>query len=82
MLEQILRHIAAGGLHSYTELARELDVSETLLEQMLQDLERMGYLEKLGGACDCHCDHCDLSSACAVQGPSMIWRLTDKSLPF
>jgi hypothetical protein len=36
--------LTTGGVHTPTELAGELGVSEGLLEQMLADLSRMGYL--------------------------------------
>ena len=82
MLEKILKHIATGGLHNYTELSRELGVSESLLVQMLQDLERMGYLERIENACEKTCERCDLSSSCAIQGSGVLWRLSGKKLPF
>ena len=81
MLEQLLKLIATGGIHSYAQLARELNVSEALLEQMLEDLERMGYVQRLGTACDSHCDHCGVSTTCTVHGPGQVWELTDKKLP-
>ena len=82
MLEQLLKRIATGGIHSYTQLARDLNVSEDLLEQMLEDLERMGYLQQGDTACDSHCSHCEMPATCAIHAPGQIWELTDKKLPF
>ena len=82
MLEQLLRQIAAGGIHSYAQLARDLNVSEDLLEQMLEDLERMGYLQQMDASCDSHCGHCEVSATCAIHASGQIWEQTDKELPF
>ena len=81
MLEQLLKMVATGGIHSYAQLARDLNVSEALLEQMLEDLERMGYLQRMDAACDSHCDHCGVPANCTVRGPEHIWELTEKKLP-
>ncbi len=78
MLEQLLQRIATGGIHSYAQLAREMDVSPALLQQMLEDLERMGYLRRLANACDTACSHCEKSPTCAIHGPGEVWTLTEK----
>jgi len=52
MLMRLLQLVAEGGVHSYTTIAGQLDVSTGLLEQMLRDLARMGYIAPVGGACD------------------------------
>jgi uncharacterized protein YuzB (UPF0349 family) len=81
MLEQLLKMVATGGIHSYAQLARDLNVSEALLEQMLEELERMGYLQRMDATCDSHCDHCGESTTCSVHGPGQLWELTDKKMP-
>jgi hypothetical protein len=84
-----LRLLAAGGVHTPTELAGELGVSGSLLEQMLADLSRMDYLHPVSNpTCPtvtnghpAPCAECALSSACAVAGPdARVWTLTDKAL--
>ena len=48
MLERLLQLVSAGGVHSYADLCRGLDVSEGLLEQMLTEpafAELRSYLE-------------------------------------
>jgi len=82
MLEQLLKRITEGGLQSQTHLARELDVSEDLLLQMLLDLERMGYIRRLADSCESQCAHCDLAASCTGHDSVPIWTLTDKKLPF
>ena len=78
MLRKLLRFIAEGGTHTKTELARELGVSEDLVERMLADLARMGYLNPVEGDCASQCAACPLASTCAVGTPTRIWALTEK----
>lgn len=80
MLQELLDKLAAGGVHSYADLCRELDVSEGLLEQMLMDLERLGYLKRVGTNCEEHCAACSMNNVCAVGLPGHIWALTEKGL--
>jgi hypothetical protein len=79
MLEYVLKRVAGGGIHSVSELARELDTTETLVEQMLEDLERMGYLRRVALGCGGHCDGCEAASACGVHGVhglGQVWAVT------
>ncbi|MCR4408600.1 MAG: FeoC-like transcriptional regulator [Anaerolineae bacterium] len=78
MLHKLLDKLAAGGVHSYADLSRELDVSEGLLEQMLIDLERLGYLKRVGTDCEAHCAGCPMNNVCAAGRPGQIWTLTEK----
>ena len=74
----MLELVAEGGVHSHTDLARELGVSEGLLAQMLRDLEQMGYLKQVSTECGAHCTGCPMSSECAVGRPGRVWALTEK----
>jgi len=78
MLRKLLRFIAEGGTRTKTELARELGVSEGLVEQMLEDLARMGYLKSVAGGCEAQCVGCPLARTCAVGTPTRVWVLTEK----
>jgi predicted ArsR family transcriptional regulator len=79
MLERLLSQVSQGGVHSYADLARQLAVSEELLEQMLQDLARMGYLRPVADGCGIHCAGCPQTKDCATGGPARVWALTGKS---
>jgi len=77
-----------GGVHTPVELANRLDVSEKLVENMLADLSRMGYLRSVSsGTCQTlppdssgPCGDCPLSGTCAVCEPgSQVWALTEKA---
>jgi len=78
LLRRLIRILDEGGTHTYSALAQRLGISEMLLEGMLQDLTRMGYLRAVGGVCDTRCAACPLASACAVGQPGRIWVLTDR----
>ena len=88
MLNQLLGMLSEGGVHTPAELASRLDVTERLVDQMLVDLSRMGYLRSVSNA-TCQalptddvgpCADCPLSSACAVCEPGgQVWALTQKA---
>jgi hypothetical protein len=80
MLTELLWRVAQGGVHSTAALARELDVGQALLAQMIDDLVRMGYLRPVSGGCEGQCNACLLADGCAVGGPDGIWALTDKGM--
>jgi hypothetical protein len=77
-LERLLKMVGEGGVHSYSELARSLRVSDELLEQMVEDLVRLGYLEPVGGTCSSACGECAMSDLCAIGGQGQVWTLTAK----
>ncbi len=91
MLERLLDLLASGGVHTPGELAVYLGVSDGLLDQMLIDLARMGYLRRVEdvacapspAASSSRCGGCPLVGACAVgagKSGGRVWALTDKIL--
>ena len=79
MLMQLLALIGRGGVQRPADLAAELGVSPGLLEQMLADLEWMGYLSRIGGGCSiASCSHCSLACVRPAGGSGRIWTLTAK----
>lgn len=79
MLEQLLKRLADGGAHTPESLARELGVSRDMVDRMLADLARMGYLEPVAGACESKCAGCPSASVCSVGTPQRVWALTEKA---
>lgn len=79
MLETLLKLLASGGAHTPESLARELGTSRDMVERMLADLARLGYLEPAGGACEARCAGCPIASVCAVGTPQRVWALTEKA---
>ena len=77
MLEELLELVAEGGVHSYEDLTQRLSITRPLLEAMLEDLARLGYLRAVGDECGDRCSACPVGS-CSVAGPGRLWSLTDK----
>ena len=78
MLRKLLQQVAEGGVRTRAELARKLGVSEGLVEQMLEDLARMGYLKPVEGRYTSQCTGCPLASTCAAGTPTRVWTLAEK----
>ncbi|MFZ5918053.1 MAG: hypothetical protein ACOYZ7_14015 [Chloroflexota bacterium] len=80
MLDRLLKRVAQGGIHSVASLAREMDVSEPLLTQMVHDLARMGYLRPMSEGCEGGCATCPMVGSCAIGASGEVWSLTDKGM--
>lgn len=76
-LNELLRLVAEGGVHSYDELAGRLALPLPLLEAMLEDLGRRGYLRPAEAACSDNCTKCPIGG-CSVAGRGRLWVLTEK----
>ena len=81
MLNYILKRLAAGDVESLSDLARELNVGDELVKQMIEDLERMGYLRRISGGCDNCGSHCPSSADCTFHPFGQAWTLTEKKPP-
>ncbi len=77
MLNKLLELLRAGGTHQIADLARKLDTMPALVEVMLKDLARMGYLKRVSGECGGGCNSCSLSGMCTAGG-GQVWTLTEK----
>jgi hypothetical protein len=86
MLNRLLELLQAGGTHRVADLARQLETTPELVEVMLEDLARMGYLKPVGGECGEGCAGCSLAGLCAAGSPSIspgagggqVWALTER----
>lgn len=70
MLTRLLELLREGGTHRIGELAQELETTPQLVQVMLEDLARMGYVGRLNARCSDTCSQCPTSHMCAVGGPS------------
>jgi len=80
MLDRLLELLRAGGTHRVLDLARELDTTPALVGVMLEDLGRMGYLQRVGGSCGGGCGGCSLAESCASDGSGQVWTLVENGL--
>jgi hypothetical protein len=70
MLNRMLELLREGGTRRIRNLAVELDTTPDLVEAMLEDLARMGYVRPVGTACSEECTTCPLSGMCVAGGHS------------
>jgi predicted ArsR family transcriptional regulator len=80
MLKRLLTLIAAtDGVSSLDELARAMSISQPLVEQLMTELVRMGYLRAAEGNCaTAACASCPVQSGCQPRTTIGLWELTDK----
>lgn len=81
MLSQLLCRLDKGGVQSIQVLAEKINVSQTMIEQMLESLHRMGYIEKVGDAsqnCNNRCKGCSMSRCCEGVSKPVMWMITKK----
>jgi DNA-binding HxlR family transcriptional regulator len=77
MLAELLQRITESGTVRPGELARKLGVSEALLEGMLADLERSGYLRRVEGCSQGGCPACPAAGSCSTR-KGRVWVRTHK----
>lgn len=78
MLERLLQTLRDGGTHTLSGLARELEVSEPLVEMMMEQLATMGQVQAESGNCTDHCDGCHMMGPCVTGGATRSWTLTPR----
>jgi hypothetical protein len=79
VLEKLLRIVAEGGIRSCEDLAGHLSIPQPLLETMVEELARLGYLRAVGDECGGHCAGCSIGG-CSVAGSGRLWTLTGKGI--
>ena len=78
--EALLNRLSTGTAETLAQLAVVLDVDQGLVEQMLLDLERAGYVRTAEVRCERQCRGCDLWGLCGLTHGGRIWMVTDKGL--
>jgi hypothetical protein len=77
MLKKLLALIDQGDLMSEADLANKLDISQSMLSEMLCQLVNQGYLEDL--SCNSSsCDGCAAKGGCFAGTAQHVWVLTLK----
>lgn len=79
MLAELLRLVSEEGLYSPAELALKLGTGRELVDLMLADLARLGYLRPLDGCAPSACSGCPHTGSCTPDRPQA-WALTDKGM--
>ena len=79
MLDRLLSLLREGGTHTLAELAQVLGTTPSMVEAMLEDLSRRGYLRTQEGNCAEQCGGCPLGAACTVGGSGRIWTMVGET---
>jgi len=83
MLTRLLSLLKEGGTRRVLDLADELDTTPELIEAMMEDLARMGFVKTVGSQCCAKCEGCPLAGTCAAGCPAssgsagQVWVLTE-----
>lgn len=77
MLISLLKIIHTNPVASMEEIGRQLSVSPKLVNSMVADLSKRGYL-KAYEECASACENCPLSRTCRTGTRPKIWSLTEK----
>ena len=75
LLERLLDLIRQGSARTIVEVSQELAISPALVETMLEDLSRRGYLHPLQAQCPRRCAGCAQAGRCAVGGAGRVWQM-------
>lgn len=78
MLERLLELLRTGSAYRIADLARELETTPALIEAMLEDLERMGYLRSVAWGCPRECAACVWAESCKATNGGRVWTPTEK----
>ena len=87
MLIKILKRLAQGGMYSNKVIAKELEMDEALIEQMIIQLQNLGYIQKESIknpslSCNCGCGSCSTKGTCCASNniDINIWKITKKGM--
>ena len=78
MMDRLLDLLQAGGTHRVSDMARRLGTTPRLVEAMLDELTRLGYLKQLGAQCGDGCSVCPVAGMCTAEASGRVWTLTEK----
>ena len=81
LLELLRSETTARGTRSVADLAHKLDTTPELVEMMLEDLCRLGYLKRVGGECVGKCASCSAADLCVAGSRSKLWALAENEQP-
>ena len=73
MLEQLLAEIRRGGTLQPAALAARLKISVSMVQAMLENLERMGKIQQISSECGSGCGGCALGDSCGTHPSARVW---------
>jgi len=82
MLRRLLRLTVAQGTVDIARLRRALGASPQQARHMIEELDRLGYLDEVVAGCGQLCERCPLQRACLFRNRPRLWKLTWKGERF
>lgn len=80
MLERLLAEIQSGGTLQPTTLANRLGTSPAMVDMMIEELKRRGFLSEVDLACAQTCGGCPIQNTCISKGDlGRLWQVTPKA---
>lgn len=80
MYQELLEALAEGRAYTLGSLSHHTGLSDSLVEQLLDELEQRGFIAQLVNKCDGGCGGCGLMGARDVLRRTAGWQFTDKGL--
>lgn len=86
MLMKVLKKLSEGGRYSSSRaIAADLGIDPGMVEQMLLQLQQLGFIEKdkMDTSSTCTCSKCDTakkSSCCSSNIEIGLWTITEKGV--
>ena len=64
MLKEVLKEISTSRILDISDIAKKLNITEGLVQELIDQLERMGYVSEDMGShtCESKCSSCKVSS--------------------
>jgi len=75
MLDRLVSILKTNGPHTVHELAEKLGTTPALVQMMLDDLARRGYLRRVNESCDSKCAGCSLRIGCVLNPAGLKYML-------
>ncbi|OGA47917.1 MAG: hypothetical protein A3F74_22605 [Betaproteobacteria bacterium RIFCSPLOWO2_12_FULL_62_58] len=72
----------AQGTVDIARLGRALHASPQQARHMIEELERLGYLDEVVAGCGQPCERCPLQQSCLFRNRPRLWKLTRKGERF
>ncbi len=80
MLQELLRLVYSDGVRDLRQLAQQLGVSQLLVESMLDELVRRGYVRPMDRSSHDVCASCPTASNCSSCHSARVWALTEAGM--
>ena len=79
MFDKLLSILKRGGSVTTNQVARELDTTPALVNEMLNHLSRSGLLKQMEASCVSGCDQCVFFKDCNRSTQARVWQVVARS---